>query len=1057
MIKRIAAITLCICMLLPFSVFAVITDQENNLALNKPSNVENMIDGYPASRVNDGDINSFWTGGSAVDYDGAAVLGLKSGWQVDLQAEYQISNIVVHLRNDVDQGTRHKFDVRLSNDPKFEQSEVVYVEDSADELPRGTVININVNTSETYRYVRIARTDAGYFALSEVMVYGQEGGAGDSGFVYENYEKALHLLSYLGVYERAAFDEKQLMSRGEALDKTLRLCKLTDVATGKKQTFQDVPSEHPYHQAVETAAAAGIISGDGSGRFLPNERVTAGQFAKMVLFALNHDYIASLDGYYSLEVMKAADRYRLFRGVTVGANEFLSAEQAAVVMYNALQMPVIYGIFNGESFSYESIDTTVLESYHGLTEYRGVITANPYTTLEMPQERTADYIQINRKDYTDNTAMMHEYLGQSVDFFIKDTDPGAVELFTPTTRNQFETVSCRDLDKAKSSLASGLTTQEGQKYSLADGAYIIYNGVADLDYSFDNFFAPYVQLRLLDNNSDGEYEVVFVEEYTSVLVKNVIDNGDNISFIGEDGDTLTLGGNSRWGTVKTFGGVSVPAGNVESGDILCGLISRSGEVYSLTAGIREVSGIIDEVIQDGDYLNVSIDGKIYEVHHQYEELLRIGSSYATQLTPGMEANFAVDTQDRIIALAGKNSGTQWQYAFLLATNTKSGGVDMRPDFRVLCIDSVVRDYKPADKVDVDGREFDADDLAEEIKRGTIAAGMIKMKLRNDKISAIRTTNSGTGAVSEDTLNETPCTEGLYYLARLNCLYYLDYRMEAHTRADSPVFYVATHPDGSIAANEVESMKVRTINGSIRDWDATYFTAYYDKDPEDKTPGAYLRYVQVGSAIEPIDEKSAIALVDKVNQYVDPEDKDGETLYRLIGFNNTGAIQMPFEPNIYSTSNPGETPQNLKQGDMIVYEEDNGRIVAFDVLYRISRDKDAVETSTSEGPFYVYSDALINQMTGRQRLNYSILRSKTSDLISVVDRIPGNVSQEELDERTEVYNIPSNIFIYSEKQKKIQKGNANDLDKMLYSNNPNARIMVYTHEGYMQYVVAFDFE
>ena len=90
-----------------------------------------------------------------------------------------------------------------------------------------------------------------------------------------------------------------------------------------------------------------------------------------------------------------------------------------------------------------------------------------------------------------------------------------------------------------------------------------------MDYSFDNFFAPYVQLRLLDNNSDGEYEVVFVEEYTSVLVKNVIDNGDNISFIGEDGDTLTLGGNSRWGTVKTFGGVSVPAGNVESGDILC--------------------------------------------------------------------------------------------------------------------------------------------------------------------------------------------------------------------------------------------------------------------------------------------------------------------------------------------------------------------------------------------------------------------------------------------------------------------------------------------------------
>lgn len=52
------------------------------------------------------------------------------------------------------------------------------------------------------------------------------------------------------------------------------------------QTFSDVPSGHPYRDAIEDLAGGGVIEGYDDGRFGPDDLVLRQQFAKMIVGTL---------------------------------------------------------------------------------------------------------------------------------------------------------------------------------------------------------------------------------------------------------------------------------------------------------------------------------------------------------------------------------------------------------------------------------------------------------------------------------------------------------------------------------------------------------------------------------------------------------------------------------------------------------------------------------------------------------------------------------------------------------------------------------------------------
>jgi hypothetical protein len=138
-----------------------------NLAYNKPASASSVFgSNTPASKAVDNDGTTGW---SPTGSDTSA------WWQVDLGQAYQLGQFSLTTRQDLDQSaTRGNFEIRASNDPSFATYTVVGRQTST--LPLASTLTGDIDVRQTFRYVRVAKTDGAYFYITDFSVQ-QAGGA----------------------------------------------------------------------------------------------------------------------------------------------------------------------------------------------------------------------------------------------------------------------------------------------------------------------------------------------------------------------------------------------------------------------------------------------------------------------------------------------------------------------------------------------------------------------------------------------------------------------------------------------------------------------------------------------------------------------------------------------------------------------------------------------------------------------------------------------------------------------------------------------------------------
>lgn len=95
---------------------------------------------------------------------------------------------------------------------------------------------------------------------------------------------------------------------------------------------------------IKYCYANGIISGDGQGHFFPTQGVTVVQAAKMLLVALGYDADASKyqnNSMWSVNIMKDAQVAGLLNGVEGTANDTLTRDGAAQMIFNTLNAKTV--------------------------------------------------------------------------------------------------------------------------------------------------------------------------------------------------------------------------------------------------------------------------------------------------------------------------------------------------------------------------------------------------------------------------------------------------------------------------------------------------------------------------------------------------------------------------------------------------------------------------------------------------------------------------------------------------------------------------------------------
>ena len=376
-------------------------------------------------------------------------------------------------------------------------------------------------------------------------------------------KEAVSVLVELGVLagkDDGSYDPTGIITRGE-------MAKIICVVLNKGQdpnlgavnsnTYTDTVGHWaaPY---IEYCTTLGIVAGKGDGTFAPNDTVTASEASKMLLVALgyNAQYESMIGANWAVATNVLANKNGLYDGLTLDVSAGLTRDNAAQMMYNALDAKVVnykYAVIpDGDSISsiataYET-GKTLLEDKFGAVKVTGVVIRNEYGSVDgsAAMDEGQSYVRVTNYGTNEEQQALSsgkyyvttslDQLGKTVDMYVKPGNSSVTtnatvvgsaltssvnKVVTYTSYSSSKTIAERAKDDG---LKFGTTTENNVTTDNATFVVNYSNTVA----SFKNSNgANGVAFVIIDNDDDGyvDYALQNFEVFGRVSAYNTKEDG----------------------------------------------------------------------------------------------------------------------------------------------------------------------------------------------------------------------------------------------------------------------------------------------------------------------------------------------------------------------------------------------------------------------------------------------------------------------------------------------------------------------------------------------------
>ena len=314
----------------------------------------------------------------------------------------------------------------------------------------------------------------------------------------------------------------------------------------------------------------GIIAGRGNGTFDPSAGVTAVEAAKMLLVAAGYDpKTEGLEGSdWAINTNALASRLGIFRSFTKDVTQALNRDDAALLIYNALDVEMIEKYENGYAIAYND-SRTILSAMYGVYKVEGVVLGNEYAVLNgtdydesMMDGKTllaAGYKIIasttsntmvedpaTKKDTTFNVETPVEYLGKTVTMYVrKDTILANSEVLGVTLNEKANTIvtsvanetDMKDLLKGTGISLKSNETEYYVNYGIVKNEDAA-NDILKLEDNSKSTLTPNsngIELEIIDNDNDGVAEYVLWVQEDLTVITSLNEKKETIAF-GSDSD-----------------------------------------------------------------------------------------------------------------------------------------------------------------------------------------------------------------------------------------------------------------------------------------------------------------------------------------------------------------------------------------------------------------------------------------------------------------------------------------------------------------------------------------
>lgn len=315
-----------------------------------------------------------------------------------------------------------------------------------------------------------------------------------------------------------------------------------------------------------------------------------------------------------------ANTMGLMSGVSRDRDAKLTQADLASLAYNLLEVKVLdYTYSSDGSLSFTQTDTLYMSDVLNIYSFIGIVDSAAYSSIISAEGTGGDTVIIDGLSYIGKKGEYEDLVGHRVKAFVRNTDNGneIITLFDKSTTVEVEAEDINVNSTGKYNIAYYNANDRSIDLKLDARVNVMYNYGLDLEYTAEDFKINQGRLVLIDNDNDGTYEVVKIEEYDSFKIQSVsfsthklIDNFGNVK------DCTVLCENDYpiydEGKLNDFN-------NIPPGKVATVFTNRNGDIVRLYTTLNQTALKIGEIKASKN--EIKADGKVYRYVESIEELI----------------------------------------------------------------------------------------------------------------------------------------------------------------------------------------------------------------------------------------------------------------------------------------------------------------------------------------------------------------------------------------------------------------------------------------------------
>lgn len=497
------------------------------------------------------------------------------------------------------------------------------------------------------------------------------------------YEEAAELLGALGIMvgdaETGAFRPSDAIIRSEMAKVAVYSVGLEDIAVSANGStrFPDVPADHWATGAINVADQQGMVVGDDVGTFRPDDPVLLQEAIAIIVRAMGYEPAATDKGGYPAGYLYIASSNQLLRGIEGASSEPATRGDIAQLIFNSLTVNLMEQVGFGSQASYEVVDKTLLYDKLNVEKGYGQIKGTGETSLTGGSTTAEDRIQIDDELFYLGETNAKQMLGFNVLYYAridKTTDEKTlINVREQASKNKSITVVAKDIvsvtgdsDQAKSfEYWANETDRTTKTVQIASDATYIYNGKYKTGVTNDQLKPTSGNVILLDADTNGIYEIIFVNHFTNIVVDTistvtgrVTDKYLNGSLVFSDDDTEVM-----HSLVKD--GVEITIGDLAEWNVISYTISDDKLLIKGYVSDASINGTVTEVTDKGYRIGSS------------KEFYKKAASYPNDIELRDKGTFYLDIEGNIAAVdenatVESEITTNTKYAYLVGAVMNDG-------------------------------------------------------------------------------------------------------------------------------------------------------------------------------------------------------------------------------------------------------------------------------------------------------------------------------------------------------------------------------------------------